>query len=128
MKAWARYGVGMLIALSISNATMADDAGRRHLFVCRSPILAFDFWNDLLEVQRKGVKVTPQIAQQVCDGMKAGSDPQCIRIDAKDFKPIASGWQGAMAMSDGNTKVWFHSPDSLGWVHPDYYVVFVNHK
>jgi hypothetical protein len=29
-------------------------------------------------------------------------------------------------MSDGKTKVWFHNPDTGGWVHPDYYVSFVN--
>jgi hypothetical protein len=31
-------------------------------------------------------------------------------------------------MSDGKTRVWFHNPDSGGWVHPDYYVAYVNEK
>lgn len=54
--------------------------------------------------------------------MKAGNEPQCIRVDGGDLKPIASGWQGALATSDGKTKMWFHNPDTLGWVHPHYYV------
>jgi hypothetical protein len=33
-----------------------------------------------------------------------------------------------MAMTDGKTKVWFHNPDTGGWVHPDYYVAYVNAK
>jgi hypothetical protein len=33
-----------------------------------------------------------------------------------------------MAISDGKTKAWFHNPDTLGWIHPDYYVQFVNAK
>jgi hypothetical protein len=98
----------------------------KHMFVCRSPLLAFDFWSSLLSMQTKGVTVTPQIAEQICRGMKAGNEPQCIRIEANSFKPVASGSDGALAMSDGKTKIWFHNPDAGGWVHPDYYVWFVN--
>ena len=60
--------------------------------------------------------------------MKAGRDPQCISVDADEFKPVASGWGGALSLSDGKTKVWFHNPDAGGWVHPDYYVYIVNSK
>jgi hypothetical protein len=58
--------------------------------------------------------------------MRAGKDPQCIRVEADDFRPIASGWGGALAMTDGHTKVWFHNPDAAGWVHPDFYVSYAN--
>jgi hypothetical protein len=128
MKLWTRCVCVVLIALSIPVLATASDAGSRHLYVCRSPVLAFDFWNTLQEIQRKGVTVTPKMAQEVCDGMKAGADPQCIRIEGDDLRPVASGWQGAMAMTDGKTKVWFHNPDSLGWIDPVYYVTFVNQK
>lgn len=128
MKAWARLACVALIALSMPISAPADDAGLRHLFLCRSEPLAIDFWNTLQEMRRRGVTLTPTIAQEVCKGMKAGNDPQCIRVKGGDFKPIASGWQGAMAMSDGKTKVWFHNPDALGWISPDYYVIFVNTK
>lgn len=72
--------------------------------------------------------LTPKIAEEICAGMKAGSDPQCIRVEAEKFTPVASGWGGALAMSDGKTKIWFHQPDTGGWIHPDYYVLFVNKK
>lgn len=80
------------------------------------------------KIQKQGVTLTPKIAQEICDGMKAGQDPQCIRVEADEFKPVASGWGGALALTDGKTKVWFHKPDAAGWVHPDYYVSFVNSK
>lgn len=128
MKALARLACGALIMLSIPMIAPAADTWLRHMFLCRSPILAFDFWNALLKMHQQGVTVTTKIAQEVCDGLKAGDDPQCIRVDAGNFKPVASGWQGAIAMTDGKTKVWFHNPDSLGWIHPDYYVKFVNSK
>ena len=128
MKAWIRVVCAALFALSISTTANADDATRKHLYVCRSPVLAFDFWNALQDMQRKGVTVTPKIAQELCNGMRAGDEPQCLRIEADDFKPVASGYGGAMAMSDGKTKTWFHRPDTLGWVHPNYYVQFVNRK
>jgi len=53
---------------------------------------------------------------------------RCIRVEGDGFKPVASGSGGALALADGKTKVWFHQPDSGGWVHPDYYVSYVNAK
>jgi len=50
--------------------------------------------------------------------MKAGDAPQCIRVEVDQVKPIASGWGGALALTDGKTRIWFHNPDSDGWVHP----------
>jgi hypothetical protein len=72
--------------------------------------------------------MTPKIAQEICAGTKAGKESQCIRVEGDEFKPIASGWGGALALTDGKTKVWFHNPDGGGWVHPDYYVAFANQK
>jgi hypothetical protein len=100
----------------------------RHLYLCRSPLLAFNFWEALGDLQRQGITLTPKITEEVCDGMRAGEEPQCIRAEGEDFKPVTSGWGGAMAMTDGKTKVWFHNPDAGGWVHPDYYVSYVNAK
>lgn len=127
MKRW------ILIFLAVaavwqSAPARAEDAARKHLYLCRSPLLAFDFWGALQNIQKQGVTVTPKIAEQICAGMKAGKDPQCIRVEAEKFTPVASGWGGAMAMTDGKTKIWFHNPDTGGWVHPDYYVSYVNAK
>lgn len=117
----------LLSVIAPSLAISAEDAPN-HLFVCRSPLLAFDFWRSLQNLQQQGVTVTPKIAQEICDGMRAGADPQCIRVEADEFKPVASGWGGALAITDGKTKIWFHNPDAGGWVQPDYYVYYVNSK
>jgi hypothetical protein len=113
----------VLLSLPISAGEQTD-----HLYLCRSPLLAFDFWKSLLNLQGQGVTITPKIAQEICDGMRAGRDPQCIRVDADNLKPVASGWGGALAMTDGKTKAWFKTPETGGWVHPDYYVLYVNSK
>ncbi len=120
----------IILALSLVLLSSSVSAGgdRKHLYLCRSPLLAFNFWESLQNIQGQGVSVTPKIAQEICSGMKAGQDPQCLRVEADAFQPVASGWGGALAMSDGKTKIWFHNPDTGGWVHPDYYVSYVNAK
>jgi hypothetical protein len=123
---YKRHALKIIAAFLISLPISAEKPS--HMYLCRSPLLAFNFWDALLNLQRQGVKITPTITQEICDGMRAGEDPQCVRFEAIDFKPIASGWGGAMAMTDGKTKIWFHNPDAGGWVHPDYYVSYVNSK
>ena len=81
------------------------------MYLCRSPLLAFDFWGKLADLQKEGVTITPKITQEICEGMKAGQDPRCIRVEGEDFKPV-SGDGRAMAMIDGKTEVWFHNPDA----------------
>jgi hypothetical protein len=121
-----RYALKVIAALLICLPVSAEKPS--HMYLCRSPLLAFDFWGALLNLQREGVTITPKITQEICEGMKAGQDPQCIRVEGEDFKPVASGSDGALAMTDGKTKVWFHNPDAGGWVHPDYYVTYVNSR
>jgi hypothetical protein len=118
----------LIVSLVMLSLPVSAEGTRKHLYLCRSPLLSFNFWEALQNIQQQGVTVTPKIAQELCDGMKAGQDPQCLRVEADEFKPVASGWGGALAMSDGKTKVWFHTPDTGGWVHPDYYVSYVNAK
>jgi len=115
-----------LFSLALTSLMCSAEGNHKYLFLCRSPLLAFDFWEALGNIQKKGVTVTAKIAEQVCNGMRAGEEPQCIRVDRESFKPIASGWGGALAMTDGNTRFWFHNPDAGGWVHPDYYVLYMN--
>jgi hypothetical protein len=121
-----RCALKIIAALLICLPVSAEKPG--HMYLCRSPLLAFDFWGKLADLQREGVTITPKITQEICEGMKAGQDPQCIRVEGEDFEPVSSGWGGALAMTDGKTKVWFHNPDAGGWVHPDYYVTYVNSR
>jgi hypothetical protein len=117
-----------LLSLILPSFGISVEGNRNHLFVCRSPLLAFDCWAALQNIQRQGVTLTPKIVEEVCNGMRAGQAPQCIRVEADAFKPVASGWGGALAITDGKTKLWFHNPDTGGWIHPDYYVSYVNSK
>lgn len=123
-----RLATIFLLGVTFLCYPLPSQESHKHLYLCRSPLLAFDFWNSLQDIQKKGVTLTPEITQQVCNGMKAGKEPQCIRVEVDQAKPVTSGWGGALALTDGKTKMWFHNPDSGGWVHPDYYVYFVNQK
>jgi hypothetical protein len=98
------------------------------LFICRSPLLANNFWDEIKSIAQKGIKITPEIAQQICDHMRAGDAPQCLRISGASLTPFASGWAGMLAITDGRTKVWFQEPDSFGWVNPEYYFMHMNHR
>jgi hypothetical protein len=122
-----RLCICCLVAILLCCAAFSQEH-HKHIYLCRSPLLAFDFWNTLHDIQQKGITLTPEIAQQVCSHMKAGDAPQCIRVEVDQVKPIRSGWGGALALTDGTTTIWFHGPDSACWVHPDYYVDFVNSK
>jgi hypothetical protein len=115
-----------ILCLAVLAVLARADTVLRHLFLCRSPLLAFDFWQELQHIAKQGVTITPAIVEEVCQGMRAGADPQCIRFEADGFKPVGSGWGGALAMSDGTTKIWFHNPDAGGWIHPGHYVNFIN--
>lgn len=115
-----------VLSLSLTTTAIATDGGLKHLYLCRSPLLAFDFWSSLQDLKRRGITLTPQIVGEICAGMKTGNEPQCLRVEASEFKPIASGWGGALSISDGHTKAWFHNPEGGGWIHPDYYISFVN--
>lgn len=67
-----------------------------------------------------------RIAEQICRNMRAGSDPQCRRVELAEVKPIAAGWGGALALGVGSMKVWFLNPEAGEWVTPEYFVMLVN--
>lgn len=109
--------------MGLSMPALADGNGPPydHLYLCRSPLLAHDFIGSVEEVANDGVAITDSVADQICNHMRAGSDPQCIRAEAKHFEAYGSGWDGMLEITDGTTKIWFHNPDSSGWISPDYY-------
>ena len=112
----------VLIPLGISLCSEADAPLPVGVYVCRSPLLAFNFWESLLHVsQELKIKLTHDIVAQLA------ADQKCIRVSSENLRPIKSGWGGALALADGDkSPVYFHQPDTLGWVHPDYYVQYVN--
>jgi len=117
----------LVAALSfLRTANGAEDNEAQTIFVCRSPLLAFDFWSKTQDLRRQGVEVDRKILQQLCDGMHAGNSPQCLAVRFTSIKPVASGWGGALALANEGQRIWFHQPDSGGWVHPNYYIWLVN--
>lgn len=81
-----------------------------HLYLCRSPLLAFSFFGCLAEPPGAGSDYYTQDISRNCDGIRAGRDHQCVLVEADDFKPVASGWGGAMAITDGKTRFGFTIP------------------
>ncbi|HEY1936268.1 MAG TPA: hypothetical protein VGG99_30030 [Acetobacteraceae bacterium] len=116
----------IVLAVILSQFGGITRAWADHIYLCRSPLLAYDFWNSLIALQQQRIVLTPTIAAQVCNGMKAGRDPQCIRVERTHFEPFASGWNGALAMTDGSTKIWFHMPDGFGWIDSRSYISWLN--
>ena len=48
-------GLSLVLVFALASAS-ASSEGSRHLYLCSSPLVAFDFWRGLQGVQEKGVK------------------------------------------------------------------------
>lgn len=94
------------------------------MYVCRSPLLAENFWSSLAHVtQDLKINLTPEITAQLA------AKQNCLGVVSDDLKPIQAGWGGSLALIDGGydkSPIYFHQPDGLGWVHPEYYVAYIN--
>ena len=89
------------------SAACAAEAG---MFLCRSPVVANDFWNGLVTAQQTGVRVNRDIAAGIAQ--KNG----CEFIASEHLKPI-DYVSGQFAITDGKIK---------GWAAPQLYIMYVN--
>lgn len=96
----------LLMVLIIGSA----DAAGTGMFLCRSPVVANDFWNDLLTAQQAGVSVNREIAASIA--RKNG----CSFVASASLKPI-DYVAGQLAITDGSVK---------GWAAPQLYILYVN--
>jgi hypothetical protein len=80
------------------------------MFLCRSPVVANDFWNGLVTAQQTGVQVNRDIAASIA--RKNG----CEFIASEHLKPI-DYVAGQLAITDGKIK---------GWASPQLYILYVN--
>ena len=123
MRVWPTLLLALLLfgALPLSAVEVAGPTG---MYVCRSPLLAFDFWGSVIHVsQELRIRLTRQIMAQLA------ADQKCVPVVSERLRPIKSSWGGALAVADGDkSPIFFHNPDTLGWVHPDYYVQYVNEQ
>ncbi|MCS3453893.1 hypothetical protein [Bradyrhizobium elkanii] len=87
--------------------SFADGAG---MFLCRSPVVANDFWTDLNQAAGAGVKLNMDIARNIAQ--KNG----CSFVSSSSLKPV-DFTAGQMAITDGKVK---------GWAAPQLYIMYVN--
>ncbi len=98
----------MLAAVTASPASaLAVDIG---MFLCRSPLIAGNFYSDLLTVQRTGVWVDRAIAEKVAQ------KNDCRFVASSRLKPVKYV-AGELLMTDGT---------SSGWSDPNLYIIYVN--
>ncbi|MCU6499570.1 hypothetical protein LPN04_17385 [Rugamonas sp. A1-17] len=124
----ARVVLFLSTVFSLLSLAHAENTDLQTVFVCRSPLLAFDFWSKVQALRTQGIEVNRKIVRELCKGMHVGDSPQCLEVQFSGIKPVASGWGGALALADSGQRIWFHEPDSGGWVHPDYYIMIVNRE
>lgn len=96
-----------LIAMLFASTAWAADAG---MFLCRSPVVANDFWNDLLTARQTGISVNREIAANIA------RKNQCKFVTSNILKPI-DFVAGQLAITDGRIK---------GWAAPQLYIMYVN--
>jgi hypothetical protein len=98
-----------LVALLLLPA-LETIAGESGMFLCRSPVVANDFWNALLAAQQTGVSVNKEIAT----GIAQKND--CPFVASNKLKPI-DFVAGQLAITDGKIK---------GWAAPQLYILYAN--
>lgn len=87
--------------------SFANGAG---MFLCRSPVVANDFWTDLNQAAGAGVRLNMEIARNIAE--KNG----CPFVSSSNLKPV-DFVAGQMAITDGKVK---------GWAAPQLYIMYVN--
>jgi hypothetical protein len=93
--------------LWIATAAQATEPG---MFLCRSPVVANDFWTDLNQAAGAGVKLNMEITGSIAQ--KNG----CPFVPSTNLKPI-DFVAGQFAITDGKIK---------GWAAPQLYIMYVN--
>jgi hypothetical protein len=74
-----RVSGALMFAILASSTARAADAG---MFLCRSSVVANDFWNDLLTAQNTGVKVNRDIAASIAQ------KNACQLVASSNLKPV----------------------------------------
>lgn len=100
-----------LAVILISLSPLGARAQQRGMFLCASPLIANNFWGDLISAHNLGINLTYAIASQI-----AAKD-QCTRVDSDNLKAVRAGWGGMLALTNGRF---------TGWANPQYYVLYTN--
>jgi len=98
-------------ALILMLCTMPAFATERGMILCRSPVVANAYWNDLLSVSQAGVPIVDQIVLNVA--RKHG----CQLVQSENLKPI-NFVAGTFGIADESGIRGFATPQS--------YILYVN--
>jgi hypothetical protein len=80
------------------------------MFLCRSPVVATGFWNDLNAAASAGVKLNRSVAASIA--AKHG----CSFVSSKRLKPVRFV-AGQLGITEGS---------GLGWASPELYIIYLN--
>jgi len=80
------------------------------MFLCRSPVVATGFWNDLNAAASAGVKLNRSVAASIA--AKHG----CGFVSSKRLKPVRFV-AGQLGITEGS---------GLGWASPELYIIYLN--
>jgi hypothetical protein len=102
-----RFGIVFLFVLNVAPGARAAEPG---MFLCRSPVVANDFWTDLTTAQQTGIKLNMELAGSIAQ------KNACPFMASPNLKPI-DFVAGQLAITDGKIK---------GWAAPQLYIMYVN--
>jgi hypothetical protein len=64
------------------------------MYLCRSPVVASDLWNDVINAQQAGVHLNKTILKNIAD------KNECPLVSSESFKPI-NFVAGQLLLTDG---------------------------
>jgi hypothetical protein len=100
-------GAALLLVLNVVSDARAAEPG---MFLCRSPVVANDFWTDLNTAKQTGIELNMELAGSIA------RKNACPFVASPHLKPI-DFVAGQLAITDGKIK---------GWAAPQLYIMYVN--
>lgn len=109
MRAWAKV---LLVCGACGVASLPAAATEPGMFLCPSPVIANDFWNEVLLIAKSGaVQMTREIGARIA--VKHG----CTFVAGERLKPV-DFVAGQLAIAYGGGE--------KGWASPFVYIDYVN--
>jgi hypothetical protein len=102
-----RFVAALFASLALASTAYAADNG---MYLCRSPVVANDYWTDLTTAGGTGLQFTDAIVASIA--AKNG----CTFAASGNLKPI-NYVAGMLEMTDGHFK---------GWATPQSYIIYIN--
>ena|SRR5271155_1367894 len=82
------------------------------MYLCHTPVSAFNLWSDVVKAQQAGVHLTPEILENIA------AKNECPMVSADSFTP-KNFVANQLLLTNGIES---------GWASPYYYILFANRK